>query len=92
MSSLILLLANASSQPPPKWLIRFGPLLLAIIPAWTVFDALTNGKIIAGRGLWHRTIDRDDDPIEFWLVVIGNGFFCIVLLVAFVALLVKGTG
>jgi hypothetical protein len=32
-------------------------------------DALRTGWIRAGRGIWHRSVNRDDNPAEFWFAV-----------------------
>jgi hypothetical protein len=82
-------LADSSSKPPPLWLLPAGMLVALLVPVWTVWDALRSGSIRAGRGLWHRSVNRDDDPIEFWFAICGNCFLFVLLIVAFVSFILN---
>jgi hypothetical protein len=77
-----IMIAVTSGSTPPFWVFVLGLILFELVPAWTVFSALRTGWIRTGQGLWHRTINRDDDPIEFWFAIVGNCFlFALILLI-----------
>jgi hypothetical protein len=71
------------------WAIRGLLLLGMLVFAWTVLDGVRTGSIRAGRGVWHRTVYRDNDPAEFWLAVFGNSIGFVVVLGILVATFVK---
>jgi len=70
------------------WTLRMLLLLAACAFAWTVLDGVRLGSIRAGRGIWHRTVNRDNDPAEFWFAIIGNCVGCVAVLSVLIATLV----
>ena len=62
-------LPNGPHSPRKYALLAFA---FACIAAWTIVDSLRTGQIQTGRGLWHRNVDRDDDPVNFWFAIVGN--------------------
>jgi hypothetical protein len=80
--SRFILAAATPRSGPPFWAFVVGLILFELVPGWTVWSALRTGWIRTGKGLWHRTINRDDDPIEFWFAIVGNCFlFAFIVLV-----------
>jgi hypothetical protein len=71
----------------PLWLIGVA-LLLPVVHAWMIRDALKSGQVKAGKGIWHRTVMRDDDPIEYWMAIAGNCIVGLLWLGGVIALLV----
>ncbi len=62
--------ANGTTSP---WAVRGILLAAASVFVWTIVDGLRTGWIRAGRGIWHHSVNRDDNPAEFWFAVMGNG-------------------
>jgi hypothetical protein len=87
MSPIALVLSKTNGFKS-RWAVRGLLLLAACAFVWTVFDGLRTGSIRSGRGVWHRTVYRDNDPAEFWLAVIGNCVGCIVVVVILVGMFV----
>jgi hypothetical protein len=71
------------------WAVRGLLLLGVLVFTWTVLDGLRTGSIRAGRGIWHRTVYRDNDPVEFWFAVFGNSVGFVVVLSILVLTLVE---
>jgi len=78
-------LLSARNQISSPWAVRGILLAAASALVWTIVDGLRTGWIRAVRGIWHRSVNRDHNPAEFWLAVMGNGAGCIVVLGILVA-------